>query len=116
SRQLAEETTLRDTSCVSLGLLVAPLKTRQSQPINSRSSHFLASRKVGPRTDPARRMPTCPGCILLDYFTVVRRYSFAIRKALSATREKSFLSTVANLEPVSSVPHSGGLQEKRHSS
>src|SRR5215469_5507534 len=56
SRQLAEETTLRDTSCVSLGLLVAPLKTRQSQPINCCSSHFLASRKVSPRTEYARRM------------------------------------------------------------
>ena len=48
SRQLAEETTLRDTSCDSFGLLVAPRKTRQSQPINYGSSHFLASRKVGP--------------------------------------------------------------------
>src|SRR5262249_20862249 len=48
--QLAEETTLRDTSCVHLGLLVAPLKTRQSQPINYGSSHFSRLRKVGPRT------------------------------------------------------------------
>jgi hypothetical protein len=50
SRQLAEETTLRDTSCVSLALLVAPPKSRRSQPINYGRSHFLASRKVGPRT------------------------------------------------------------------
>jgi hypothetical protein len=45
SGQFAEETTLRDTSCTGLGLLVVPLKTRQSQPINSGSSHFLASAK-----------------------------------------------------------------------
>jgi len=112
SRQLAEETTLRDTSCVSLGLLVAPLKTRQSQPINCCSSHFLASRKVSPRTEYARRMPMCEGSILLGYFAVVRPYSFAIRKALGATREKSFPSTVPNLGPVSSVPYGRGSHGK----
>lgn len=34
-------------------------------------------------------MPTYQGSSLLDYFAVVRPYSFAIRKALSATREKA---------------------------
>src|SRR5215469_1663964 len=87
SRQLAEETPLRDTSRNGLGLLVAPLKTRQSQPINYRSSHHLASRKVSRRRH-RKTDANAPKVYLLDDFSALCSFRFAIRKALRATREK----------------------------
>jgi hypothetical protein len=114
SWQLAEETTLRDSIRNSPGLLVAPLKTRQSQPINRRSSHFLASRKISPREDSARPMPMHQRSTLLDHFPGSELLSFAIRKALSATREKVIFLDGFNLGTVGArMQFNGGTHGNR---